>query len=70
MEGAETLPTLAALQSKVISSVETLSGFSDTTSDDEFVAYLKKEGLKEKDCSKMIGTLQSLRFTLYSRGLN
>ena len=26
-------------------------------SDDEFVAYLKKEGLKEKDCSKLEGML-------------
>ena len=33
----------------------TLSGFSETMSDDEFFAYLKKEGLKEKDCSKLIG---------------
>ena len=35
----------------------TLSEFSETMSDDEFVAYLKKEGLKEKDCSKLIGML-------------
>ena len=34
-----------------------LSEFSETMSDDEFEAYLRKEGLKEKDCSKLIGML-------------
>ena len=35
----------------------TLSEFSETMSDDEFVAYLKKGGLREKDSSKLIGML-------------
>ena len=43
----------------------TLSGFSETMSDDEFVAYLKKEGLKEKDCSKLIG-MHDYGFTMFS----
>ena len=42
----------------------TLSGFSETMSDDEFVAYLKKEGLKEKDCSKLIG-MHDYGFTMF-----
>lgn len=29
--------------------------FSETMSDDEFLDYLKKEGLKEQDCSKLMG---------------
>ena len=31
--------------------------FSETKSDDEFLDYLKKEGLKERDCSKLMGMM-------------
>ena len=29
--------------------------FSETMSDDEFIAYLKQEGLQERDCSILTG---------------
>ena len=35
----------------------TTSEFSETMSDDEFAAYLKKKGLKEKDYSILIGNI-------------
>ena len=31
--------------------------FSETMSDDEFMYYLKEKGLKEGDCSKLMGMI-------------